>query len=144
MGRVMLSKPLIQFSVEGPGCVPSLLFDLRPNYGGVNEDNGNFLQMVPCTHCYTQCPHPVAGHLWPMPLPETPGHSWASLGQPLVGSLLLSPASWCTEDSVCALPESVSPVLCKFWWLCGRVNGYLLQEGLGHTQVYCTQSPCPC
>ena len=37
-------------------CVPSLLFDLRPNYGGGNEDNGNLLQKIPCTHCYTQCP----------------------------------------------------------------------------------------
>jgi len=34
----MLSKSLIQFSVDGRGCVPSLLFDLRPNYGGSNED----------------------------------------------------------------------------------------------------------
>ena len=40
--------------------------------------------------------------------------------------------------------KSVSPVLCKFWWLCGGVNGNLLQEGLCHTEVYCTQSPCPC
>ena len=30
MGRSMLSKSLIQFSVDGWGCVPSL-FDLRPN-----------------------------------------------------------------------------------------------------------------
>ena len=30
----MLSKSLIQFSVEGWGCVPSLLFDMRPDYGG--------------------------------------------------------------------------------------------------------------
>ena len=30
----MLSKSLIQFSVDGRGCVPSLLFDLKPNYGG--------------------------------------------------------------------------------------------------------------
>ena len=36
----MLSKSLIQFPVDGRGCVPSLLFDLRPNYGGGNEDNG--------------------------------------------------------------------------------------------------------
>ena len=36
----MLSKSLIQFSVDGWGCVPSLLFDLRPNFGGGNEDNG--------------------------------------------------------------------------------------------------------
>ena len=49
MGKAMLSKSLIQFSVEGWGCVPSLLFDLRPNYGGGNEDNGDLLQKVPCT-----------------------------------------------------------------------------------------------
>ena len=34
----MLSKSLIQFSVDGWSCFPSLLFDLRPNYGGGNED----------------------------------------------------------------------------------------------------------
>ena len=28
-------------SFDGQGCVPSLLLDLRPNYGGGNEDNGN-------------------------------------------------------------------------------------------------------
>ena len=38
--RAMLSKSLIQFSVDGWGCVPSLLFDLRPNCGGGNEANG--------------------------------------------------------------------------------------------------------
>ena len=58
MGGAMLSKSLIQFSVEGQGCVPSLLFDLRPNYGGGNEGNGDLLQTVPCMHCYTQCPQP--------------------------------------------------------------------------------------
>ena len=78
-----------------------------------------------------------------MPPQETFGHSqqvWVSL---LWGSLLLSPQSWCALGSLCTLPESVSPVLCKFWWLCGGVNGDLLQEGLCHIQVYCTQSPCP-
>ena len=35
MGGAMLSKSLIQISVDGRGCVPSLLFGLRPNYGGV-------------------------------------------------------------------------------------------------------------
>ena len=78
-----------------------------------------------------------------MPLPETPGHSRASLGQSLVGSLLLSPGSWYAQGSFCALQESVSPVLCKFWRLHGGVNGDLLQGGLCHTQVCCTQSPCP-
>ena len=45
---------------------------------------------------------------------------------------------------MCALQESVSPVLCKFWQLYGGDNGDLLQEGLFYTQVCCTQSPCPC
>ena len=53
-------------------------------------------------------PNPAAGHYKPTPPPETPGHSWASLGQSLVGSLLLSPGSWCTQGSVCALQESIS------------------------------------
>ena len=43
----------------------------------------------------------------------------------LVGSLLLSPGSWCAQVFVCALQESISPVLCKFWWLYGGVNGDL-------------------
>ena len=40
-------------------------------------------------------------------------------------------------------PRVCFPVLYKFWQLCGGVNGDLLQEGLCHTQVYCTQSPFP-
>ena len=114
----MLSKSLTQFSVDGRGCVPSLLFDLRPNYGEVNEDNGDLLQKVLCMHCCTQCPRPCSRppplHPVPTLLLETPGHSQASLGQFLVGSLLLSPGSWCTWSFLCALQESVSPVLCKF------------------------------
>ena len=100
MGRAMLSNSLIQFSVDGWGCVPFLLFDLRPNYGGGNEDNGYLLKKVTCTHC--SVPSPAAGHHQPKPLPETPGHSLASLSQSLVGSLLLSPGSWCAQDFLCA------------------------------------------
>ena len=43
MVRAMLSKSLIQFSVDGQGCVPSLLFG--PNYGRGNDGNGDLLQM---------------------------------------------------------------------------------------------------
>ena len=32
MGGAVLSKSLIKFSVDGRGCVPSLLFGLKPNY----------------------------------------------------------------------------------------------------------------
>ena len=42
-------------------------------------------------------PDPAAGYRQPTPPLETPGHSRASLGQSLVGSLLLSPGSWCTK-----------------------------------------------
>ena len=58
MGRAILSKSLIQFSVDGWACVPLLWFDLRPNYGGGNEDNSDLLQQVMCKHCHTQCPRP--------------------------------------------------------------------------------------
>ena len=34
MGAAMLSIPLIQFSVDGQGSVPLLLFDLKPNMVG--------------------------------------------------------------------------------------------------------------
>ena len=98
-----------------------------------------------CSHTAAlSVPDPIAGHHQPTALPETPRHSQASLGQSLVGSLLLSPWSWCAQDFVCPLQESVSPVLCKFWWLYGGVHGNLLQEGLCYSQVCCTQSPCPC
>ena len=89
-------------------------------------------------------PNPAAGHHQPMPLPEIPGHSQESLGQSLVRSLLLSPGSWWAQGFVCAIQESVSPVLCKFWWLCGGVNGDPSQESFCHTEGCCNQSPCPC
>ena len=55
-------------------------------------------------------PNPTAGHCQPMPLPGTSGHSQASLAESLVGTLPLSPGSWCAQSFVCALQESVSLV----------------------------------
>ena len=123
----MLSKSLIQFSIDGCVCVHSLFFDLRPNYGRGNEDNGDLLWKFLGTHSHTalSLPSPAAGHHRPMPPLETPRHSQASLGQSLVGSLLLSPVSWCVQAFVCALQESVSPALCKFCnqiWLASKVK----------------------
>ena len=140
----MLSKFLIQFSVDGWGCVPSLLFDLRPNHGGGNEDNGDLLLKVPCTHCYTQCPQPCSR---PPPTHASVGDCWTLTGKSgLVSCELTAPFSWalvCTRFCLCSLrvcfPSPVL-VLVALWW----VNGDLLQEGLCHTQVCCTQSPCPC
>ena len=62
MGGAILSKSLIQFFgfSDGLGCVPSLLFDLRPNYGRGNGENGDHLQKVLYRHCCTQCPGPCS------------------------------------------------------------------------------------
>ena len=78
MGEAMLHKSLIQFSVEGQGYVPSLLFDLRPNCGGGNEDNGDLLQKVPSTHYHTQCPEPCSR---PLPTHTSAGDSWTLTGK---------------------------------------------------------------
>ena len=53
-------------------------------------------------------PNPAAGHYQPMPPLETPRLSRASVCPSLVGSLLLSPGSWCTKGSVCARQKSIS------------------------------------
>ena len=106
----MLSKSLIQFSVDGRGCVSSPLFDPRPNYGGNNEDNGTALRRSHGGTAALSAPtlqQPPS----PTPPPETPGHSRASLGQSLVGSLLFSPGSWCAQGSVGAL-KSLFPQSC--------------------------------
>ena len=138
-GRAMLSKSLIQFSVDGRGCVPSLISYLRRNYDEVNEDNGGLLQKVPCRHCCTQGPQPCSG---PPLTHASAGGSWTCVGKsgsvscgvtaPFSWVLLLSPGERSSDfvcalqDFVCALQESVSPVLCKFWQLSGRVNGNFL------------------
>ena len=101
----MLSKSLIQFSVQGQSYVPSLLFDLRPNYGGGNEDKGDLLQKDPCIHCYTQSPQPCSRP----PLAHTSaGDSWTLTGRSQsVSCGVTAPFSWswCTQGSVCSLQE---------------------------------------
>ena len=63
---------------------------------------------IEMSHATLSAPNPAASHHRPTPPLETPGHSRASLGQSHVGSLLLSPGSWCTQGSVCVLQESIS------------------------------------
>ena len=139
----MLSKSLIQFFVDGWNCVPSLLFTWGQTTVEVMKIMvTSFRRSHACTVTLS-APDPVAGHHPPMPLLETPGHSQGSLSQSLVVSLLLSPRLLCTRFCSCP-PRDYFPVLCNFWQLYGGVNGDLLQEGLCHTQVCCTQSPCHC
>ena len=102
----------------------------------------SFKKSHACTAALS-APNPVAGHSRLTPPPETPGHSRANLGQSLVGSLLLSPGSWCTKGSVCALQESVSPVLCKFWQLYGGINGDLSKKAYAIPRSTALRDPAP-
>ena len=111
----MLSKSLIQFSV-GLRCVPALLFDLRPNYGGGNENNGDILQKVPCTHLVPSV-SPTLQQATTDPrlcwrLLDTAGQVWVC---PLWGHV---PFSWVlvsTRFCLCP-PRNYFPVLCKLLW----------------------------
>ena len=139
MGGAMLSKSLIPFSVDGWSYVPSLLFTwAQTMVEAIKIMETSFKRSHACTATFS-APNPAAGHRRPTPLLETPGHSRVTLGQSLVGWLLLSPGFWCALGSVCTLQGSISPVLCKLWQLYDGVNGDLLQEGLCHTQVCLTQ-----
>ena len=109
--------------------------DLGPNYGGGDGDKDDLPQKVPRMHCRTQCPQPCSR---PPPTHASARDSQTPAGKSPVGSLLLSPGSWCTRSCLC--PPRVT-VLCKFWQLCSGVNGDLFQEELCHPH---TQSPCPC
>ena len=50
--------------------------------------------------CCSHASDSMALHCRLTPLLEAAGHSQASLAQSLVGSLLLSPGSWCTQGFV--------------------------------------------
>ena len=52
--------------------------DLRPNYGGGNEDNGDLLQKVHAHTAALSVPNPVAGHLCRILL-DTHRQVWVSL-----------------------------------------------------------------
>ena len=56
MGRAVLSKSLMQFSINGHACVPFLLFGLRPNYSRGNGSNGNLLQKDFFLHFFYSVP----------------------------------------------------------------------------------------
>jgi len=75
MGRAMFSKSLIQFSVDGLGCVPSLLLELRPNNGeGTSKGPMHaLLHTVPPT-----LQQATADPCLSWSLLDTHGHVWVS------------------------------------------------------------------
>ena len=106
----MLSKSLIQFSADGWGCVPSLLFTWVQTLVEVMKVMVTSFKRSLAGTATLSAPDPATGtanHRQPTPPLETPGHSQVSQGQSLLGSLLLSPGSWCTMFC-CALQESFS------------------------------------
>ena len=77
----MFSKSLIQFSVDGWGCVPSLLFTWGQTMVEVMKIMVIFKRSHACNA--PSAPSPAAGQRQPMPPPETSG-PWDSLNMPLV------------------------------------------------------------
>ena len=98
----------------GEAVFPPCILALGQTVLGVNGDllKKDLSQdaVAPMT-VVVSAPASTVGRYQPTPVLEAPGHSQANLAQSLVGSLLPSPGSWCTQGFVC---ESVSPVLWKF------------------------------
>ena len=138
----MLSKSLIQLSVDGRGCVPALLFDLRPNYGRGNEDKGTSFKR---SHAHTATLSALTLQ-WPLLTHASAGDSWTLMGKSasvscgINGSFLLGPGA----HKVLFVPsKSLFPQSCVSSG--GSMVGLTATSlCLCYTQVYCTQSPCPC
>ena len=92
MGGAILIKSLVQFSVDGWSCVPSLLFTWGQTMVEVVKIIATSFKISHARTATLSTPKPTASHHSPITSLEIPGYSWASLGQSLVGSLLLSPS----------------------------------------------------
>ena len=113
MGGAMLNKTLIQFYVDGRGCIPSLLFALSPNYGGGNDSSAQFSRSVlfdslrphESQHARPPCPSSTPG----VHSNSCPSSQWC---HPAISSSVI-PFSSCPQS----LPASGSfPVSQLFTW----------------------------
>ena len=109
MDRAMLSKSLTQFSIDRWGCVPSLLLDLRPNYG--DEDNGDLLPKVPLQALLHSVPPALLQATVNPPLYR---RLWTLLGKSgSVSCGVTTPFSWVLVHKVLFVPSNslfLSPV----------------------------------
>ena len=110
----MLSKSLIQFMLMSGTVFSLYILACSQTMVGLITVIVNSFKRAYARNVVFSTPYTTAGHCQPMPLPGTSEHSQASLAESLVGTLPLSPGSWCAQSFVCALQESVSPVLWKF------------------------------
>ena len=136
-----LSKSFTDFRLKGWAVFSPCYFTWGRTMVGVMKIMATSFKRSKASPATLSAPKPAAGRCRPVPpwrLPCTHRHVWASVlwGH---GSFLLGPG---VHKVLFVLSKGLFPVLCKFWRLYGGVNGDLLQEGLCHTQVYCTQSPC--
>ena len=115
MGGVMLSKSLIQFSVDGHGCFPSLLFDLRPNCLLTKLFNYS-VQFSPAVMSDSLRPHEPQHARPPCPSPSPGVHSDSRPSSPWCHPAI---SSWVVPFSSCpqSLPASESfPMSQLFKW----------------------------
>ena len=73
MGRAMFSKSLIQFSVDGWNCIPSLLCTWGQTMVKVMKIMATSFRLSHAHTAALSAPNPVAGHCQPTPPLETPG-----------------------------------------------------------------------
>ena len=115
LGSLVWGPELLQ-QYENFFCLIVLqLVDHPP--GGTMETywgpNGDLLQEclchMPCLPALLLC-CPRSRHCWPMSPQETLKHSKAKLAQSFVWVMASFPASWCVQDSVCALKA-----FCSVW-----------------------------
>ena len=123
MGRAMLSKSLIQLSVDEQGCVPPVIY-LGPDHGRGNEDNGDLLQKVACIHCSLSTPNPAAGHLRPT--------YFSSKNK----SLLVS-----NQDSNSILLLTVTPSVTQLWAYMDTENMRDQYQKTKSLEIYVTNLP---
>ena len=62
MGRAMLSKSLIQYSVDGWGCVPSLLFTWGQTMADIMKIMATSFKRSHAGTAALIAPNPAAGH----------------------------------------------------------------------------------
>ena len=78
---------------------------LGTNYGGGNEDTGDFLQNAPCTHCYSQCSQPSSRS---PPTHDSARDSWTLTGKSRTVSCgVTATFSWVLVHKILLCPPRV-------------------------------------
>ena len=128
----------IQFSLDGWGCVPSLLLTVVEVMKTMGPPSKGFMQAL-LIWCPQPCSRPLLTH-------ASARDSWTLMGKSgSVSCGVTAPFFWvlvCTRFCLCS-PSVFSPVLYKFWQLCVGVNGDLLQEAYAIPKSAAPRAPAP-